>query len=45
MRNVNLADAKANLSKRAVAGETVRILRRGKPVADITGGQDAAQAD
>jgi prevent-host-death family protein len=39
MRNVNLADAKANLSKlieRAAAGETVRITRRGKPVAEIT---------
>ena len=39
MRNVNLASAKANLSKlveRAAAGETVRITRRGKPVAEIT---------
>ena len=39
MRNVNLADAKAHLSKlveRAAAGDTVRITRRGKPVAQIT---------
>jgi prevent-host-death family protein len=39
MRNVNLAEAKAHLSKlveRAAAGETVRIMRRGKPVALIT---------
>jgi prevent-host-death family protein len=39
MRNVNIAAAKANLSKlveRAAAGETVRITRRGKPVAEIT---------
>ncbi len=39
MRSVNLADAKAHLSKlveRAAAGETVRITRRGKPVAEIT---------
>ena len=39
MRNVNLANAKANLSKlveRAAAGESVRITRRGKPVAEIT---------
>ena len=40
MRNVNLAEAKAHLTKlveRAAAGETVRIMRRGKPVAQITG--------
>jgi prevent-host-death family protein len=40
MRNVNLTDAKAHLSKlveRAAAGDTVRIMRRGKPVAQITG--------
>ena len=40
MRNVNLAAAKAHLSKlveRAAAGDTVRIMRRGKPVAQITG--------
>jgi prevent-host-death family protein len=39
MRNVNLAEAKARLSElveRAAAGEAVRILRRGKPVAQIT---------
>jgi len=39
MPNVNLADAKADLSKlvdRAAAGDTVRITRRGKPVAQIT---------
>ncbi len=37
--SVNLADAKARLSElveRAAAGETVRITRRGKPVAQIT---------
>jgi prevent-host-death family protein len=40
MRNVNLADAKAHLSKlvaRAAAGDTVRIMRRGKPVAQLIG--------
>lgn len=40
MPNVNLADAKAQLSAlvdRAAAGEPVCILRRGKPVAQITG--------
>jgi prevent-host-death family protein len=39
MRTINLADAKAHLSKlvdRATAGDTVRITRRGKPVAQIT---------
>jgi prevent-host-death family protein len=39
LRIVNLADAKAHLSKLvecAAAGETVRITRRGKPVAQIT---------
>jgi prevent-host-death family protein len=39
MRIVNLADAKAHLRElveRAAAGETVRIVRRGKPVAQIT---------
>lgn len=39
MRTVNLADAKAKLSElvaEAAAGETVRILRRGKPVAQLT---------
>jgi prevent-host-death family protein len=39
MKTVNLADAKARLSElveRAAAGDTVRITRRGKPVAQIT---------
>ena len=39
MSTVNLADAKAHLSKlvdRAAAGDTVRITRRGRPVAQIT---------
>ncbi len=39
METVNLADAKARLSElveRAAAGETVRITRRGKPIAQIT---------
>lgn len=39
METVNLADAKARLSElveRAAGGETVRITRRGKPVAQIT---------
>ena len=39
MPTVNLADAKAHLSKlvdRAAAGDTVRITRRGRPVAQIT---------
>ena len=39
MPTVNLADAKAHLSKlvdRAAAGDTVRVTRRGKPVAQIT---------
>ena len=39
LRIVNLADAKAHLSKLvewAAAGDTVRITRRGKPVAQIT---------
>ena len=39
MATVSLAEAKANLSalvERAAAGEPVRILRRGKPVAQIT---------
>ena len=38
IETVNLADAKARLSElveRAAAGETVRITRRGKPVAQI----------
>ncbi|MHB1304000.1 MAG: type II toxin-antitoxin system Phd/YefM family antitoxin [Acidiphilium sp.] len=39
MGSINLADAKAHLSElieRAVAGEPIRITRRGKPVAQIT---------
>jgi prevent-host-death family protein len=42
METVNLANAKARLSElvaRAAAGETVRITRRGKPIAQITGVQ------
>lgn len=38
METVNLAEAKAHLSalvERAAAGETVRIMRRGKPVAEL----------
>ncbi len=39
MSKISLADAKAHLSElvdRAAAGEPVQILRRGKPVAQIT---------
>ncbi len=39
MGTVNLTDAKAHLTalvERAAAGETVCILRRGKPLAQIT---------
>jgi prevent-host-death family protein len=39
MSTVNLADAKARLSElveRAAAGDTVCIVRRGKPVAQLT---------
>lgn len=39
MDGINLADAKAHLSElveRAAAGDTVEILRRGKPVARLT---------
>ncbi|CAN7438576.1 type II toxin-antitoxin system prevent-host-death family antitoxin [Phyllobacterium sp. LjRoot231] len=39
MRTVNLADAKAHLSElvtQAEDGEIVQILRRGKPVAQLT---------
>ncbi|WP_428375952.1 type II toxin-antitoxin system Phd/YefM family antitoxin [Lichenicoccus sp.] len=39
MQSVNLADAKARLSalvEQAAAGEPVRIIRRGKPVAQIS---------
>ncbi|WP_087002193.1 type II toxin-antitoxin system Phd/YefM family antitoxin [Rhizobium sullae] len=38
MTQVNLADVKAHLSElvqRVEAGETVQILKRGKPVAEI----------
>ena len=38
MSDVSLADAKAHLSKlveRAMAGESVRITRRGKPVVEL----------
>tara|TARA_R110002020_G_scaffold367683_3_gene579580 strand:- start:39535 stop:39777 length:243 start_codon:yes stop_codon:yes gene_type:complete len=40
MADVNLADAKARFSElvnQAAAGETVRIIKRGKPVAKLTG--------
>jgi len=40
LADIPLADAKARLSElvgRVVAGDTVRITRRGKPVAQITG--------
>jgi prevent-host-death family protein len=39
VKDVTLADAKAHLSRlidRAVAGDTVRITRRGRPVAQIS---------
>lgn len=39
MDKINLAEAKAQLSKlvdRAAEGDTVQIIRRGKPVAQIT---------
>jgi prevent-host-death family protein len=39
VKDVNLAKAKAQLSELveiAAAGETVRILKRGKPIAQIT---------
>jgi len=39
MHDVNLADAKAHLSalvEQAAAGEPIRIIRRGKPVAQLT---------
>jgi prevent-host-death family protein len=38
MGDINLAEAKARLSElmeRAAAGETVRILGRGKPIAQL----------
>lgn len=40
MADVNLADAKARFSElinKAAAGETVQIIKRGKPVAKLTG--------
>ena len=40
MTDVPLAEAKARLSElvaRAAAGEPIRITKRGKPVAEITG--------
>ena len=40
MTDIPLAEAKARLSElvvRAAAGEPIRITRRGKPVAEITG--------
>ncbi|MBU6298711.1 MAG: type II toxin-antitoxin system prevent-host-death family antitoxin [Alphaproteobacteria bacterium] len=43
MGNVNLAEVKARLSElveRAAAGDTVRIIRRGKAVAQITAIKD-----
>ncbi len=39
MATVSLAEAKAHLSslvEQAAAGESIRILRRGKPIAQIT---------
>jgi len=39
MDSVNLADAKARLSElveKAEAGEVIQIMRRGKPVAQLT---------
>ena len=39
MKQINLADAKAHLSElvtQAAAGEPVCIMRRGKPVAQLT---------
>lgn len=42
MNNVNLAEAKAHLSElvaKAEAGETVQIMRRGKPVAQLVSAQ------
>ena len=40
MADVNLADAKARFSElvnKAAAGETVQIIKRGKPVAKLIG--------
>ncbi len=46
-RKINLADAKAHLSElveRAAGGETVEILRRGKPVARIVAADQPKKA-
>jgi prevent-host-death family protein len=46
MSDVSLADAKAQLSElveRAAQGETVRITRRGKPVANLVAIRRAAK--
>ena len=46
MDTVNLADAKAHLSElidRVEKGETIEILRRGKPVARLTGVRRASK--
>ena len=47
MHDVNLADAKAHLSalvEQAAAGHPVRIIRRGRPVAQITALQTPRKA-
>ena len=47
MSKVNLAEAKAHLSElvwRAAAGETVEILRRGKPVPRIVAAEQPKKA-
>ena len=36
MNTINLADAKAHLSDRVEAGDSIDITRRGKPVARLT---------
>jgi prevent-host-death family protein len=46
MESINLADAKAHLSElidRVEKGETIEILRRGKPVARLTGIRPASK--
>ena len=46
MASVNLAEAKAHLSAwvaRAEAGETVNIMRRGKPVARLVAAESARE--
>ena len=48
MRSISLAEAKAQLSalvEQAAGGEPVLILRRGKPIAQITGIATTTQAD